>query len=81
MKIISLVGKKKTIFERQIFSILFSRLKGLLDKDDQESEVIKDSPDSPEPLNKKPRLATDEVQPQERAKGTHACHTPISPVF
>lgn len=45
------------------------RLKGLLDKDDQESEVIKDSPDSPEPLIKKPRLSTEEVQPPERAKG------------
>lgn len=45
------------------------RLKGLLDKDEQESEVIKDSPDSPEPLNKKPRLSTEEVQPPERAKG------------
>ncbi|XP_029351003.1 integrator complex subunit 13 isoform X2 [Echeneis naucrates] len=45
------------------------RLKGLLEKEDQESEVIKDSPDSPEPLNKKPRLSTDDVQPPERAKG------------
>ncbi|TKS90883.1 Integrator complex subunit 13 [Collichthys lucidus] len=45
------------------------RLKGLLDKEDQESEVIKDSPDSPEPLIKKPRLSTEEVQPPERAKG------------
>ena len=42
----------------------------MLDKEDQEAEVIKDSPDSPEPLNKKPRLATEEVQPPERAKGT-----------
>lgn len=48
---------------------LTCRLKGLLDKDEQESEVIKDSPDSPEPLNKKPRLSTEEVQPPERAKG------------
>ncbi|XP_047245044.1 integrator complex subunit 13 [Girardinichthys multiradiatus] len=45
------------------------RLKGLLEKDDQESEVIKDSPDSPEPLNKKPRLIPEDVQPPERAKG------------
>ncbi|XP_034718823.1 integrator complex subunit 13 isoform X2 [Etheostoma cragini] len=45
------------------------RLKGLLDKEEQEPEVIKDSPDSPEPLNKKPRLCTEEVQPPERAKG------------
>lgn len=45
------------------------RLKGLLDKEDQESEVIKDSPDSPEPLNKKPRMSTEEIQPPERAKG------------
>ncbi|XP_076009428.1 integrator complex subunit 13 [Genypterus blacodes] len=46
------------------------RLKGLLgDKEDQEAEVIKDSPDSPEPLNKKPRLSTEEVQAPDRAKG------------
>ncbi|KAM6895938.1 integrator complex subunit 13 [Lycodopsis pacificus] len=45
------------------------RLKGLLEKEEPESEVIKDSPDSPEPLNKKPRLCTEEVQPPERAKG------------
>lgn len=47
------------------------RLKGLLDKEEQEPEVIKDSPDSPEPANKKPRLCTEEVQPAERAKGTN----------
>ncbi|XP_056878535.1 integrator complex subunit 13 isoform X3 [Takifugu flavidus] len=45
------------------------RLKGLLDKEDQESEVIKDSPDSPEPLNKKPRVSAEEDHPPERAKG------------
>ncbi|XP_024145128.1 integrator complex subunit 13 [Oryzias melastigma] len=45
------------------------RLKGLLEKGEQDAEVIKDSPDSPEPLNKKPRLLVDEVQPPERAKG------------
>ncbi|XP_061570784.1 integrator complex subunit 13 isoform X2 [Cololabis saira] len=45
------------------------RLKGLLEKEEPESEVIKDSPDSPEPLNKKPRLVQEEVQPPERAKG------------
>ena len=45
------------------------RLKGALEKEEQESEVIKDSPDSPEPLNKKPRLAIEEVQPSEKAKG------------
>uniref|UniRef100_A0A669DFE2 Integrator complex subunit 13 n=1 Tax=Oreochromis niloticus TaxID=8128 RepID=A0A669DFE2_ORENI len=42
---------------------------GLMDKDEQESEVIKDSPDSPEPLNKKPRLTSEEIQPPERSKG------------
>ncbi|KAJ0056904.1 hypothetical protein NL108_000696, partial [Boleophthalmus pectinirostris] len=42
------------------------RLKGLLDKDDQESEVIKDSPDSPEPLNKKPRLSSEDAQPASK---------------
>ncbi|KAF7229127.1 integrator complex subunit 13 isoform X4 [Nothobranchius furzeri] len=45
------------------------KLKGLLEKDNPETEVIKDSPDSPEPLNKKPRLITEEAPPPERAKG------------
>ncbi|XP_029969438.1 LOW QUALITY PROTEIN: integrator complex subunit 13 [Salarias fasciatus] len=44
------------------------KLKGLLEKE-EESEVIKDSPDSPEPLNKKPRLNSDDLQPPDRAKG------------
>lgn len=40
------------------------------EKDEQaECEIIKDSPDSPEPLNKKPRLATEEQQPPEKSKG------------
>uniref|UniRef100_A0A3P8X7K6 Integrator complex subunit 13 n=1 Tax=Esox lucius TaxID=8010 RepID=A0A3P8X7K6_ESOLU len=46
------------------------RLKGALDREKEEqveSEVIKDSPDSPEPLNKKPRL--EEIQLPEKAKG------------
>lgn len=62
-----------TFYVLSRFTVLFLtwRLKGLLDKEDQESEVIKDSPDSPEPLNKKPRLSTEEVQPPERAKGTN----------
>lgn len=49
------------------------RLKAALEreKDDlPESEVIKDSPDSPEPLNKKPRLEMEEHQLPEKAKGT-----------
>lgn len=41
-----------------------------MEKENPESEVIKDSPDSPEPLNKKPRLIAEEVQPAERAKGS-----------
>ncbi|XP_023671031.1 integrator complex subunit 13 isoform X2 [Paramormyrops kingsleyae] len=48
------------------------RLKAALEreKDDlPESEVIKDSPDSPEPLNKKPRLEMEELQLPEKAKG------------
>ncbi|XP_037551890.1 integrator complex subunit 13 isoform X2 [Nematolebias whitei] len=45
------------------------RLKGLLEKEEAVSEVIKDSPDSPEPLIKKPRLVAEEVQPTDRAKG------------
>lgn len=48
------------------------RLKGALEREKEEpteSEVIKDSPDSPEPLVKKPRLMLEESQPQEKAKG------------
>ncbi|KAI1882242.1 hypothetical protein AGOR_G00248670 [Albula goreensis] len=48
------------------------RLKGALEREKEElveSEVIKDSPDSPEPLNKKPRLALEETQLPEKAKG------------
>uniref|UniRef100_A0A4W4H327 Integrator complex subunit 13 n=1 Tax=Electrophorus electricus TaxID=8005 RepID=A0A4W4H327_ELEEL len=48
------------------------RLKGAMERekeDQSESEVIKDSPDSPEPFNKKPRLATEEIQPLEKSKG------------
>lgn len=33
--------------------------------------MIKDSPDSPEPLNKKPRVSREEDQPPDRAKGRH----------
>lgn len=52
------------------------RLKGVMEreKDEQsECEIIKDSPDSPEPLNKKPRLATEEQQPPEKSKGSLLC--------
>ncbi|MBN3301880.1 integrator complex subunit 13 isoform X2 [Amia ocellicauda] len=48
------------------------RLKGVQDREKEElaeAEVIKDSPDSPEPLNKKPRLVVEEIQPVEKAKG------------
>lgn len=50
-----------------------------MDKEDQDTEVIKDSPDSPEPLNKKPRLSPEEVQPLERAKGTSIQHILLPP--
>ncbi|KAG2460125.1 integrator complex subunit 13 [Polypterus senegalus] len=48
------------------------RLKGILDREKEElaeAEIIKDSPDSPEPLNKKPRLAMEEIHPVDKAKG------------
>lgn len=65
--------EKKKIKEPNfvMYAPLSQRLKGLMDKDEQESEVIKDSPDSPEPLNKKPRLTSEEIQPPERSKGTN----------
>lgn len=34
-----------------------------------EAEVIKDSPDSPEPPNKKPLITMDEMPVVEKAKG------------
>lgn len=34
-----------------------------------EAEVIKDSPDSPEPPNKKPLITMDEMPTVEKAKG------------
>lgn len=57
------------------FVSLFSfskRLKGLLDREKEElaeAEVIKDSPDSPEPPNKKPLITVDELPTVEKAKG------------
>ncbi|RMC02825.1 hypothetical protein DUI87_20016 [Hirundo rustica rustica] len=48
------------------------RLKGLLDREKEElaeAEVIKDSPDSPEPPNKKPLITMDEMPAVEKAKG------------
>lgn len=38
-------------------------------ENENESGVIKDSPDSPEPFNKKPRLTLEDLQPQEKSKG------------
>ncbi|MCJ8743419.1 hypothetical protein PDJAM_G00093740 [Pangasius djambal] len=48
------------------------RLKGAMEREkenESESGVIKDSPDSPEPFNKKPRLTLEDLQPQEKSKG------------
>uniref|UniRef100_UPI00398E6845 integrator complex subunit 13 isoform X3 n=1 Tax=Pristiophorus japonicus TaxID=55135 RepID=UPI00398E6845 len=48
------------------------RLKGALEREKEElaeAEIIKDSPDSPEPLNKKPRVSIGEIQPLEKVKG------------
>ncbi|KAI5624104.1 protein asunder-like isoform X1, partial [Silurus asotus] len=48
------------------------RLKGKVEREkenESESGVIKDSPDSPEPFNKKPRLMLEDLQPQEKTKG------------
>lgn len=54
------------------FPSLSKRLKGLLDREKEElaeAEVIKDSPDSPEPPNKKPLITMDEMPTVEKAKG------------
>ncbi|XP_078250380.1 integrator complex subunit 13 isoform X5 [Pogona vitticeps] len=48
------------------------RLKSLLDREKEElaeAEVIKDSPDSPEPPNKKPLITIDEMPTTEKSKG------------
>ncbi|XP_029334266.1 integrator complex subunit 13 isoform X1 [Mus caroli] len=48
------------------------RLKGILERGKEElaeAEVIKDSPDSPEPPNKKPLVETDETPHMEKSKG------------
>ncbi|XP_059582594.1 integrator complex subunit 13 isoform X4 [Alligator mississippiensis] len=48
------------------------RLKSVLDREKEElaeAEIIKDSPDSPEPPNKKPLVTMDEMPPVEKAKG------------
>lgn len=56
----------------QSFPSLSKRLKSLLDREKEElaeAEVIKDSPDSPEPPNKKPLITMDEMPVVEKAKG------------
>ncbi|XP_044929251.1 integrator complex subunit 13 isoform X3 [Mustela putorius furo] len=48
------------------------RLKGILERGKEElaeAEIIKDSPDSPEPPNKKPLVEMDETPPIEKSKG------------
>ncbi|XP_068133698.1 integrator complex subunit 13 isoform X2 [Hyperolius riggenbachi] len=48
------------------------RMKTSIDREKEESaeaEIIKDSPDSPEPPNKKPHIAIEDVTPTEKAKG------------
>ncbi|XP_032203492.1 integrator complex subunit 13 isoform X3 [Mustela erminea] len=48
------------------------RLKGILERGKEElaeAEIIKDSPDSPEPPNKKPLVEMDETPPVEKSKG------------
>lgn len=48
------------------------RLKGILERGKEElaeAEVIKDSPDSPEPPNKKPLVEMDETPHMEKSKG------------
>uniref|UniRef100_A0A8C4PJC7 Integrator complex subunit 13 n=1 Tax=Equus asinus TaxID=9793 RepID=A0A8C4PJC7_EQUAS len=48
------------------------RLKGILERGKEElaeAEIIKDSPDSPEPPNKKPLVEMDDTPPVEKSKG------------
>lgn len=59
------------------FTSPWKRLKGLLDREKEElaeAEVIKDSPDSPEPPNKKPLITMDEMPAVEKAKGKPDCN-------
>lgn len=58
--------------ESSLACFCVSRLKGATEREkenESESGVIKDSPDSPEPFNKKPRLTLEDLQPQEKSKG------------
>lgn len=43
-----------------------------------ETEIIKDSPDSPEPPNKKPLIEMDETPPAEKSKGPVSLLSPWS---
>ncbi|NP_001086192.1 integrator complex subunit 13 [Xenopus laevis] len=48
------------------------RIKSVLDQEKEdlaEAEVIKDSPDSPEPPNKKPHIVIEDTGPAEKSKG------------
>lgn len=56
----------------KLFSLCLRRLKGLLDREKEElaeAEIIKDSPDSPEPPNKKPLVVTEDLPGPEKNKG------------
>ncbi|XP_018411592.1 PREDICTED: protein asunder homolog isoform X2 [Nanorana parkeri] len=48
------------------------RMKSSIDREKEdlaEAEIIKDSPDSPEPPNKKPHIVVEDITPVEKAKG------------
>ncbi|XP_053575066.1 integrator complex subunit 13 isoform X1 [Bombina bombina] len=48
------------------------RVKSVIEREKEdatESEIIKDSPDSPEPPNKKPHVVVEDVTPAEKSKG------------
>ncbi|XP_073645028.1 integrator complex subunit 13 isoform X5 [Tursiops truncatus] len=59
------------------------RLKGILERGKEElaeAEIIKDSPDSPEPPNKKPLVEMDETPPVEKSKVRGPLTVVASPV-
>ncbi|XP_027034983.1 integrator complex subunit 13 isoform X3 [Tachysurus fulvidraco] len=58
--------------EEKVWTPDTERLKGAMEREkenESEAGVIKDSPDSPEPFNKKPRLTLEDLQPPEKSKG------------
>lgn len=72
IQIVYLLGNLQTCKLNLASLSVSARLKGILERGKEElaeAEVIKDSPDSPEPPNKKPLVEMDETPHMEKSKG------------